>query len=104
MKCQYCGKKVVRYPLFKEQDGKKIIQWKNLFKMDIYSIALFVITITLIIGYKADIAKCEDAIENPCKFCTTTGCCRVYYNGTTEAISDKGQGQIPPEILYPEQP
>lgn len=86
MKCNICGAKVVRYPL-KGQQEKTIAQnyregtinWINLFKMDLQSLLLVVVIVFMVLGYKADIKKCEDAIEHPCEFCETTNCCEVNW-------------------------
>ena len=74
MKCKNCGEKVVKFPI-KDSNGNII--WKNLFKMDLMSIILIVVVISMVTGFKQDIKKCEDAIERPCEFCETTGCCQV---------------------------
>ena len=73
MECPHCKKKIVKYPL-KDENGKPII--KNWFKMDMYSIILFVLVIFLVVGYKADIQKCEEVIEEPCTFCMNSNCCK----------------------------
>lgn len=73
MKCNHCGKKVVRYPI---RDGGGNLIVKNLFKMDIQSILLIIVIIAMVMGYKADIAKCNDAIERPCVFCAKSNCCQ----------------------------
>jgi hypothetical protein len=70
MKCPYCNK--APYP-YKDEQGNII--WKNLFRMDFMSIALLIIVLLLILGYKADMAKCDDAIKYPCTFCEKTNCC-----------------------------
>jgi len=72
LKCKHCGKKIVRFPL-KDEQGKFI--WKNLFKMEIRDLIMFLIIIFMVIGYKADIQKCEQVIEEPCEFCEQSNCC-----------------------------
>lgn len=73
-RCKNCGEKMVRFPL-KDSNGKWI--WINLFKADLYSIILMFLIIFMVIGYKADMQKCNEAIEKPCDFCETTNCCQV---------------------------
>lgn len=70
--CPNCGKDYAKYPL-KDANGKPII--KNWFKIDFMSILFILCIILLIIGYKADMAKCDDAIKKPCEFCKKSNCC-----------------------------
>lgn len=60
------------YPIF---DSNKKLIWKNLFHIDFISLILMLSIIFMTVGYKIDMAKCETAISEPCKFCNTTGCC-----------------------------
>jgi len=71
MKCNNCGSKVVQYP-WKDEQGN--ILWKNMFKMDLISILILITVVLMIIGYRETTMQCNDAIENPCNFCQTTGC------------------------------
>ena len=85
MKCKHCGKKIIKFQLWEgQEDGLKLnesprIIWKNWFKMDWYSV-MWLITIFLVVwGYKVDTEKCDAAVERPCEFCETTGCCAIDY-------------------------
>ena len=80
-RCKKCGEKFVRFPL-KDEQGKII--WKNFFKMDMMSVFFLVCIILMIIGYKADMKQCEDAIEKPCEFCEKTNCCIITRNMTEQ--------------------
>ena len=83
-RCKNCKEKIIPFPLWKGQERDvpfswdKIL-WLNWFKMDFRSIILIVVLATLILGYKADISKCEDVIEHPCEFCEDSNSARVFY-------------------------
>jgi len=86
MKCHTCGAKVVRFPIkgqqektFKQNYDEGTVNWINFLRMDMQSIIMFILIVTMVLGYKADIAKCDDAINNPCDFCETTNCCEVNW-------------------------
>lgn len=84
-RCKRCGTKIIKFPIWKgQEEGKpfswdKVI-WLNLFKVDIMSIIIFALIIFVIMGYKIDMKKCEDAIEYPCEFCEETNCCKVDWD------------------------
>lgn len=79
--CKKCGTPFVKYPIkaqpektLYENYKEKTIIWKNLFKMDIISIILFISIILMTYGYKADIAQCNEVMANPYEFCVKAGC------------------------------
>ena len=81
--CQKCGTKFVKYPL-KGQPEKTLgenykegtILWKNLFPVwETIKIIWIVLSIYLItFGYKHDIAKCNEIIQDPYHYCVKAGC------------------------------
>lgn len=84
-RCKNCGEKIIKFPIWKGQDrgvpfSFDKIKWLNLFKMDMYSIILVIVVTVMVIGYKADIAKCDEVIEHPCEFCETSMCCQVDWS------------------------
>jgi len=76
-KCDNCGAKIIKFPLWKIEEGKKVFLWKNLFKMSMDSIILLIVLVALITAYKIDTAKCNDMIENPLGYCEETNACKV---------------------------
>ena len=76
LKCPHCDKPFVRFPI-KDENGNIIV--RNLFKTDMISIFFVIAIIAVTIGYKADMAKCDAAINEPCEFCFSTGCCKLPY-------------------------
>ena len=83
-RCHQCGAKYARFPIkgqpnktFKDNLDEKTIVWKNLFKIDLVSILFIFCVVAMVMGYKADIAKCDTAIKDPCAFCDYTGCCSI---------------------------
>lgn len=97
-KCK-CGRKVIKFPLWKNQEEgislkeSSKIYWLNWLKIDWFSILLILVIILMVWGYKVDMQKCEAAIERPCEFCDTTGCCSDWYK-----ITNRGPS-IPPVRL-----
>ena len=64
-----------KYPLFVEVDGRKVFQWKNLFKMDWRDVALVGFIVLFIVSFLYDTGKCDDVVDDPCGFCDRSGCC-----------------------------
>ena len=80
-KCKSCEAKIVKFPLWKDQEhGEKFefnkIIWKNIFKMDWYSVILILVVIFMFWTYKHDIERCAEMINDPCGYCEKTNCCR----------------------------
>lgn len=66
------------YPV-RDENGKWI--WKNLFRIDLWSIFFIAILLLIAWGYKHDIAQCEEVIVDPCGFCEKSNCCEnILYN------------------------
>ena len=73
-RCSACGKKFVKYPI-KDSEGK--IVWKNMFKMDLFSLFFLISILSLSLMYMHDTKACEQMIEDPIKFCEDSGSCEV---------------------------
>ena len=76
-KCKNCGEPIARFPIFKIVDNKKVLIWKNLFKMSWDSIILVVIVTALIVAYKHDTEICREVLEHPIQFCNESNACKV---------------------------
>lgn len=74
-KCKNCGEPIVKFPIRDKVTGKII--WKNMFKMSIDSIILFLVIAAMVIAYKHDIAKCNKMIEDPIGYCDRTNACKI---------------------------
>ena len=90
--CPKCKHKFAKYP-FKDENGKIIV--KNLFRMDMMSILFFICVIFLLLGYKADMAQCNDAIKYPCTFCEKTNCCITKIGITNKTVETKKGFDLP---------
>lgn len=84
-RCNHCGKPVIKFPVKRQQEKtlsenleEGTINWLNLFKIDLQSVILIFVIIFMVIGYKADIAKCDEVIQHPCTFCEHSGCCDCF--------------------------
>jgi hypothetical protein len=75
--CPNCGKKYAKYPL-KDEEGN--ILWKNLFKIDWYTIMWFCVFLFLLFGYYHDTRECRTIMENPIRFCDESNICGVLEN------------------------
>ena len=93
MKCQKCGTKVVKFPLFEGEGEDRKFLWKNLFKMDWPSFIFLVVVIMMALFYKHDIAACKEMVKDPCGYCKNTNCCEYL---CSEAIYN-------PQPLYQQQ-
>lgn len=73
-RCKRCGAKIIKYPVWKGQEDDepfswdKII-WKNLFAIDLASIAFILLLFFLIWAYKADMQQFDEMFNDPCGFC-----------------------------------
>jgi len=76
-KCIKCGEPIARFPLFKYENGKKVVILKNLFKMSWDSIILIVIIVAMVIAYKHDTNVCMEIIKDPVGFCYDSNACKV---------------------------
>lgn len=76
-KCIKCGEPVAKIPIYTYREGKKVILWKNLFKMSWESIIFLVLITILILAYKHDTNKCMYAIKDPVSYCNQTNACIV---------------------------
>jgi len=73
-KCPECGAKQVRYPLYKEVDGKKVFikeNWPNLFKMDGISLMILLMVFFLMLGVGQEVQMCSDVLSDPCPYFNT---------------------------------
>lgn len=75
--CQDCAKNIVKKP-FKDENNKTI--WKNILSIDIQSLIMIIIVLTMAFAFQHDVSICQDAVSNPCVFCATTNC----YNPKTK--------------------
>ena len=91
--CPSCGKKYVKFPL-KNENGKFI--WKNLFKMDWYTVMWLVVVLLLVFGYQHDISACRDMIEHPIQYCNSTNACKIIQ----EKENPQPEPIAPDEIPY----
>ena len=76
-KCKNCGEPIVKYPIYKTVGDKKVLIWKNLFKMSWDSIILIVIVVAMVTAYKHDTETCMEIVENPIKFCNESNACKI---------------------------
>lgn len=76
-KCIKCGEPIAKIPITTYQNGRKVILWKNLFKMSIDGIVFFVILIVMILAYRHDTAECREILNNPIGFCNQSNACKV---------------------------
>ena len=81
LRCPNCKTQVARFPI-KDSNGKLIV--KNLFKIDLISIMVFVIIMVLVITYKADIKQCEEIITDPLKYCEESNACKIIEERRSE--------------------
>ncbi len=79
--CQKCGTKYVKFPIkgqpeksLGENYREKTIIWKNLFRIDLFTIVMVASILLMTYGYKHDIAKCNEVMTNPYQFCVKAGC------------------------------
>lgn len=101
-KCENCGKTYASHSIFKNLDlprdqkwNKDNINWKNVFIPDWVNLMYFVAILILIFGANKAIADCDDAINDPCKFCDYTGCCELrLYEDIYRQESDAWQHNI----------
>lgn len=75
--CKDCTKNIVKKP-YKDENNKPI--WKNILSIDIQSLIMIIIVLTMAYAFQHDVAVCQDAVKNPCVFCATTNC----YNPKTK--------------------
>jgi hypothetical protein len=76
-KCKNCGEPIAEFPLFKMEGEKKVLVWKNLFKMSWDSIILILIITAMVIAYKHDTAVCMQIIKDPVDYCYKSNACKV---------------------------
>ncbi len=74
LRCPNCKEKVVKFPI-KDSEGKLIV--KNLFKMDIMSIILVIVIITMVVTYKVDTKTCREILTNPLVYCVDSNACKI---------------------------
>jgi hypothetical protein len=72
--CPHCGKKYAKYPWRDEQGN---IIWKNLFKIDWYTLMWLAVVLFLLYGYYHDTAECIEIIQNPITYCEESNACEV---------------------------
>lgn len=92
-RCNSCGAKVIKNPIWQgqeygEQFGWNKIIWKNIFKVDFFSISYLVIILFLVWSYTFQIEEYRDIGENPCGFCANAATACIYNRGNFE-IDDK---------------
>lgn len=75
-RCPKCGEKYAKYPL--KDENKKII-WKNIFKIDWYTVMWLIVVMILIFGYAKDTNTCREIIGDPITFCEESNACAVMY-------------------------
>ena len=96
-KCPKCGSTYSKYPL-RDTEGKYI--WKNLFKMDWYSIMWLLVVLFLIYGYYHDTEECRIVLEDPIEYCKTSNACKIIFEESI-APSNIQDENIHFEILTP---
>ena len=74
LRCPNCNEKVARFPL-KDSNGKLIV--KNLFKMDLMSVLIFIVIILVVVSYKIDTETCMEIIEDPLTYCEESNACKI---------------------------
>ena len=81
MKCNHCGKEVVKYPLklqeektFQENLEEGTIKWSNLFKMDPIHLLFLISIFLMVFGFNDYQEKCDEIIEE-CNECMS----KPYY-------------------------
>jgi len=80
--CKLCEKQRARAIFKIGENGKKIWQWKNLFKMDAMSLIFIIAILFMTIGYIHDTKVCRVIQKDPCKYATTL--CKGYVDINTE--------------------
>ena len=79
-KCKNCGHKIVKFPVFKEINGKKVFikeNWRNLFKMEWLHFTFFILIIFLSWAYAHDTDQCRTILEHPISFCNQSNACKI---------------------------
>ncbi len=81
-KCKGCGKKVIRFPIWKGQEDGEEFSWDkliffNLFKVDLMTILWIAVIIIMIVAYKADTETCKEIVTRPLKYCEESNACKI---------------------------
>ena len=83
-KCQNCGKQIVKFPVKRQEDksflenfNEGTINWKNMFKMELQSIAWIIIILIIALSYHNTINRHTEVIKNVCEFNTEDNCCEL---------------------------
>jgi hypothetical protein len=70
--CPHCGKKYAKY-LWRDEQGNII--WKNLFKIDWYTLMWLAVVLFLLYGYYHDTSECREIIQDPITYCEKNNVC-----------------------------
>lgn len=75
-RCKVCGEPSARYPLkgnpnksFLDNVNDGTVRWKNLFRMDVFSVLVLISVLLIIVGYNETTKACDEVLYNPSGFC-----------------------------------